>query len=193
MSIKNFSRRAFLQASASTARHSLILLTVPAILTACQEATEAQDSSASFTTLGNAEAAELQAIAARIIPTDEAPGATEARVIYFMDSVLGGSRAEVLTPIREGLTELQASAAAEYGVASFSELSSGQQDDLLQKIEETPFFDTVRYLTIAGMFAQPSHGGNHNKVGWELIGFEDRHMWQAPYGYYDADYIEKGA
>lgn len=193
MSTKHFSRRAFLQASASTARHSLILLTVPAILTACQEASEALSNNAGFITLGNEEAAGLQAIAARIIPTDETPGATEARVIYFMDNVLGSSRAEVLQPIRAGLSQLQASANQEYGGVSFSELTASQQDALLRAIEDTPFFDTLRYLTIAGMFAQPSYGGNHDKIGWQLIGFEDRHMWQAPYGYYDADYMEKGA
>jgi hypothetical protein len=25
------------------------------------------------------------------------------------------------------------------------------------------------------------------------LGFEDRHVWQSPYGYYDADYADKGA
>jgi hypothetical protein len=24
------------------------------------------------------------------------------------------------------------------------------------------------------------------------MGFDDRHSWFSPYGYYDADYIEKG-
>ena len=34
------------------------------------------------------EAAEVEAIAARIIPTDETPGAREAGVIYFIDRAL---------------------------------------------------------------------------------------------------------
>ena len=42
------------------------------------------------------------------------------------------------------------------------------------------------------MFSLPEYGGNRDKVGYELIGFEDRHAWQSPYGYYDADYAERG-
>jgi hypothetical protein len=36
-----------------------------------------------------------------------------------------------------------------------------------------------------GMFSHPMHGGNFNKVGWNLIGFEDRYSWTPPFGYYD--------
>ncbi len=35
------------------------------------------------------------------------------------------------------------------------------------------------------MFALPSYGGNRDKAGWHLIGFDDRHFWQPPFGYYD--------
>ena len=66
------------------------------------------------------------------------------------------------------------------------------QDQLLARIENTEFFATARYLTIAGMFALPEYGGNKNLVGDELIGFEGRLGWPVPFGYYDADYIEKG-
>jgi hypothetical protein len=43
------------------------------------------------------------------------------------------------------------------------------------------------------MFSNPSYGGNRDEVGWKLIGFEAPHPWQPPFGYYDADYAEKGA
>jgi hypothetical protein len=36
------------------------------------------------------------------------------------------------------------------------------------------------------MFAMPVRGGNRDKAGWALIGFVDRHVWQPPFGYYDA-------
>ena len=184
------SRRAFLQGSA---RNSLLILSLPAVMAACEEAGQALAAGSGFAVLGNEEAAQLQAIAARIIPTDETPGATEAGVIHFMDTVLGSSRSEVLEPLRLGLAELQNSAAALYGGALFYQLNAGQQDTLLQAIEDTPFFNTLRYLTIAGMFTQPSYGGNRDLVGWQVIGFEDRHLWQPPFGYYDADYREQGA
>ena len=41
--------------------------------------------------------------------------------------------------------------------------------------------------TAAGMFANPEYGGNRDKIGWKLIGFDDRFFWQAPFGYYDRD------
>ena len=34
----------------------------------------------------------------------------------------------------------------------------------------------------------PAYGGNRDGVGWKLIGFEDRHVFQPPFGYYDRDY-----
>jgi gluconate 2-dehydrogenase gamma chain len=56
---------------------------------------------------------------------------------------------------------------------------------VLSAIETTPFFKTVRDHTIMGMFASPQHGGNFNKVGWQLIGFEDTLAFKPPFGYYD--------
>ena len=43
-------------------------------------------------------------------------------------------------------------------------------------------------LTLLGMFSLPSYGGNRGGVGWKLIGFEDAHVFQSPFGYYDRDY-----
>jgi gluconate 2-dehydrogenase gamma chain len=177
------SRRAFLRAAT---QHSLILLSLPALLSAREQASAVQASGRAFTTLGPDEAAEFAAIAARIIPTDETPGATEAGVIYFIDQVLGTSRPEALAPMRAGLATLQASARSAYQASTFRGLEAAPQDALLQAIETTPFFETMRYLTIAGMFSRPEYGGNRDGVGWRLIGFEERHMWEPPFGFYDA-------
>ena len=172
---------------------SWIALSLPTILATCQQASDARREDAPFVVLGAEEAAEFEAIAARIIPTDETPGATEAGVIYFIDNVLGGIRAESLAPMRVGLAALQASAAAALGVASFRALTPAQQDTLLTDIEDSEFFATMRFLTVAGMFSLPEHGGNRDKIGWQLLGFDDRYAWQPPFGFYDADYAEKGA
>ena len=40
---------------------------------------------------------------------------------------------------------------------------------------------------LTGVFAVSEYGGNAGKVGWKLIGFEDRYAWQPPFGYYDSD------
>ena len=43
-------------------------------------------------------------------------------------------------------------------------------------------------LTLAGLLALPSYGGNENKAGWKLVGFVDQHAWQPPFGHYDVGY-----
>ena len=55
-------------------------------------------------------------------------------------------------------------------------------------MEHTPFFGEMRFLTVLGLLANPSYGGNAGKAGWNLVGFVDRHVWESPYGYYDEDY-----
>jgi gluconate 2-dehydrogenase gamma chain len=186
------SRRAFLASVGSAAGSSLVLLSLPAVLTARAEARAAQASAAGFKILSEEDAAELAAIAARIIPTDDTPGATEAGAIYFIDNVLGSSRREELEPIREGLASLLASVQARFDVPTFRSLDAARQDALLKAIETTPFFNTMRYLTIAGTFSLPEYGGNRDGVGWKLIGFEMQHMWHAPFGHYDEDYAREG-
>lgn len=186
------SRRAFLRHSLLAIRNSMIVLSLPAILDSAAFASEATLQGSSFTTLNTEEAEELAAIAARIIPTDETPGANEAGVIHFIDNVLGSSRSEVLSPLREGLASLQAAVRSTHGGLKFSELEPQAQDAALHDIEDTPFFATMRYLTIAGMFSLPDYGGNRDHAGWKLIGFEHRHVWEPPFGFYDADYMARG-
>lgn len=161
------------------------------IVSTAQLARAAQALDAEFKNLTAVEAEEFAAIAARIIPSDGSPGATEAGAIYFIDHALGQREVE-LALLREGLVELQALAKSAYGTTVFHTLSVEQQDSLLSKIEDGPFFGTLRFLTIAGTFSLPEYGGNRNQVGWKMIGFEDRHTWTPPYGFYDADYAAKG-
>ena len=189
---QQISRRAFLRSAGDAARGSCIVLSLPMILASCERAQQARFSSADFTTLSGEEALEFEAIAARIIPTDETPGATEAGVIYFIDNVLGDQREREHVVLRQGLIELHASIAATFNASYFYQLEPAQQDQLLTEIEDSDFFRTIRYLTVAGMFSLPEYGGNRENLGYQLIGFEDRHVWQAPYGFYDADYAEKG-
>jgi gluconate 2-dehydrogenase gamma chain len=192
LSDTRLSRREFLARVDAAARTSLVVLSVPMITTAGAHAQAARASGAGFSTLRPAEALEFEAIAARILPTDETPGATEAGAIHFIDTVLGSSRAELLGPLREGLAGLRDRAARRFGRASFVALTPEQQDELLTEIEDGAFFGTLRYLTIAGTFSLPAYGGNRDGIGWELIGFENRHAWSSPYGYYDADYAARG-
>ena len=193
MATKPISRRSFLKSTGVLAKGSFIVLTTPALLAACQRAEENLSSSEpTFKTLNNIESKELRAIAARIIPTDETPGAEEAGVIYFIDAVLGDDREDEYARVRLALREIQAMSAVKFDAAYFSDMTAPQQDEVLTQMETTSFFATVRYLTIAGMFSLPEYGGNKDKIGYQLIGFNDAHAWAPPYGFYDADYAEKG-
>lgn len=132
------------------------------------------------------QAAEVEAIASRIIPTTDTPGAREAGVVYFIDRSLvtwGKEQAPVFT---EGLRKLTEEVAKRFsGESRLSALSEARQDEVLRALEETPFFGSMRFATIAGMFALPSHGGNRDFVGWTLIG-QDRVLdFKPPFSWYD--------
>ncbi len=192
MSHSEISRRAFLMSSGQAMKGSCIALTFPMILSACSRAQQARIRGEDFKVLSEEQALEYDAISARIIPTDETPGAREAGVVYFIDNVISDRPEYEREDLNAGLPELQAAAVTSFDIPYFHLLSEEQQDQLLKEVEDSHFFMTIRFLTIAGMFALPEYGGNKDKMGWDLIGFEDRHAWAPPFGFYDADYAERG-
>jgi len=148
----------------------------------------AQPPAASFQFLQPADAADLEAMAAQIIPSDETPGAREAGVIHFIDRALTTFGREDQVVVRQGLNRVRARIAKRWGSGvSFATLRSREQVALLERLEkdDPEFFDFIRGATIVGMFANPSRGGNRGKVGWRLIGFQDRFFWRPPFGDYD--------
>jgi len=143
---------------------------------------------AAFAALTGAEAREIEAIAAQIIPADDTPGAREAGVIYFIDRALATFDKDKRAVYTEGLKDLDARRATLFpGSRSFAELDSDSQIRLLRAIEKSDFFELVRSHAILGFFGNPSYGGNRDQIGWKLIGFEDRAQFQPPFGYYDAE------
>jgi gluconate 2-dehydrogenase gamma chain len=138
--------------------------------------------------LTNAELRDLDAISALIIPTDDAPGAREARVVDFIDRGLATFAADQRPLFEQGLADLGARAARRQPAArAFADLAVEDQTALLRELEaeHSEFFEAVRVSTITGFLADPRYGGNADKAGWKLIGFEDRFAWQAPFGWYD--------
>jgi gluconate 2-dehydrogenase gamma chain len=133
-----------------------------------------------------AQAKEVEAVAARIIPTDDTPGAREAGVIWFIDGALDSFASDQRDPIVNGLPDLEAAVAkAHPGQTLFSALSDEQQDALLKGMEEGPFFQAMWFATISGMFALPKYGGNADYIGWDLIGQEHVFEHKPPFGWYD--------
>lgn len=171
------SRRDFLATSGSALGGAWVSLQLPAIEAAARHARRAFRDGAPFQVLTAREAAVLEAMAAQIFPTDDTPGARETGVIHFLDRALETFAAGNLEPIRTGARELDAK--------GFAELPFDQQTASLQEIEQTPFFGMVRFLTVAGMFANPEYGGNRDGTGWRLLGFDMRPAYQPPFGSYD--------
>lgn len=132
------------------------------------------------------EAAEVEAIAARIIPSDGTPGAREAGVVWFIDWALTDFANDAQPMVRAGLATLATDVATKHpGEARFAALTDAQQDEILRSYEEQDLFQFLRFGTIAGMFALPKYGGNANYVGWELIGQERGYEFKPPFGWYD--------
>ena len=135
------------------------------------------------------QAADLEAITAQIIPTDDdLPGAKEARAVVFIDRALATFQAGQKESLIEGLDDLNGRAAVRWpGAGRFAELSPSRQHELLVEIEKTPFFQQVRFGTLVGTFAHPQWGGNYEGAGYKILGFEPRFVWQPPFGEYDAE------
>jgi len=187
----NASRRQFLLGSASGLSSAWLALRWPGILAAQAHAQHAAESGqpASFQFFSPEEAVEIEAVAAQIIPSDDAPGAREARVVYFIDHVLVTFDRDKQPAYTQGLKDLQHKTVELFpGTKRFSSLTSPQQIQLLTAIEKTEFFELVRVHTIMGYLSRPEYGGNHDQAGWKLIGFQDEMTFDPPFGYYDSEY-----
>jgi gluconate 2-dehydrogenase gamma chain len=133
-----------------------------------------------------AEADTLEAIVARLIPTDEnGAGAAEARAAHYIDRALVGPLASSRAAYNSGLAAINTYAQASKG-APYAALAAKDQDAVLTDMEKNiatgfrpssaAFFNLVRTHTIQGTFCDPYYGGNANFVGWDLIGYPGLRM-----------------
>ena len=141
-------------------------------------------------TLTAAEADTLEAITARLIPSDaNGPGAVEAQAARYIDRALGGALASSHDAYRSGLAAVDGYARMSKG-SPFAKLSTADQDAVLRDMEAnvasgfvpdaSTFFNLVRAHTIQGTFCDPYYGGNENFVGWDLIGYPGVRLAVAP-------------
>jgi gluconate 2-dehydrogenase gamma chain len=133
-------------------------------------------------TLTGTEADILEAICARLIPSDEnGPGAAEARAAHYIDRALTGPLRASRDAYAAGLAALD---------VSFIKLAPRDQDAVLTDLENNvatgfapnaaTFFNLVRTHTIQGTFCDPYYGGNANFIGWDLIGYPGLRMAVGP-------------
>jgi gluconate 2-dehydrogenase gamma chain len=194
MNNREQTRRGFISTSAGALGGSWLALHLPAIEAAAAYARLAAARTDSFAVFTPDQARTFSAFAARIFPSDDLPGATEAGVVYFADRALETFAAPMLPPIQAGLAELEARVKKQKRrVANFAELAPARQDAIMRAVERAPWFGLGRLLVVYGMFSDPSYGGNKDGAGWRLIGFEDRGSHQPPFGYYDAEYARERA
>jgi gluconate 2-dehydrogenase gamma chain len=168
---------------APLSRRSLLRSTMLAglsaeVLEALQHAHEvAQTGDGKLQYLDPEAAADIEGLAAEIIPSDDGPGAKEAGVIYFIDRALATFDKDQREIYRAGLAAYRSTLATHGSSLAASRIAS---------IEHTGFFEALRKHVIMGFLASPAWGGNRDKVGWKLIGFDDAGAFHTPLGYYDA-------
>ena len=135
---EELTRRTFLQGSGTLVGSTLMRAGVPAFTAVSQAACSARDEGAAFENITDTEARELLAIASRILPTTDTPGAREAGVIWFFDKTYGSVFADYLAGDRNMLAEFQAGVAAAYpGARLFSDLDESDQDSYLTSRQDT--------------------------------------------------------
>jgi gluconate 2-dehydrogenase gamma chain len=141
-----------------------------------------------------AQFATLQAMAARIVPTDAlGPGATEAGAANYINISLAGwpsarnslattfpgtSVTSSLPAYQAGLPAVDAYAQSKKG-ASFASLAATDQDAILTDMQNgvatgftggsATFFNLVRTHTLQGMLCDPYYGGNQSFIGWKWL------------------------
>jgi gluconate 2-dehydrogenase gamma chain len=132
----------------------------------------------------------IDAIAARILPTTDTPGAVEAGAVFYIDRALAGPYPHLRSRYARGLRALNQYAKARFGI-SFEKLSGEQQDSVLSDLESgkiaelskgEEFFALLRTHVLEGVFGEPGYGGNRDMIGWKLVGFPGQ-QWGYPETY----------
>ena len=183
-------RREFLTTSGSAVGGAWLLRFAPLIAVTQACASDAMRSGLPFTTLSEREGADFDAFAARIVPTDDTPGAREAGAVHFADRALQTFLDELLPIVRDGLSSMNRRVADTFGgIGAFADLSEDQQDEIITAVEqEDPiFFSFARILVIMSLMAEPEYAGNVDRVGWQLIGRGNEAVFQPPFGFYERD------
>jgi gluconate 2-dehydrogenase gamma chain len=127
----------------------------------------------------------LEAAAARIVPSDEGPGAREAKVGRFIERQLAGDLRELRPAFEQLARLLDLWAARAYG-KPFVALSAAEQDvglELLaygripaRALPQEAMFRALHTIALEGFLSDPVHGGNDGQIGWRFVGFPEPHL-----------------
>ncbi len=116
----------------------------------------------------------------RVLPTDRDAGARELGIVDYIDRRLARTGRRPLQQrrkLKRGLARLD-EWSEKRNHRSFLELAPDDQDETLASLaaeggdEGYAFVRQIVMLTMEGAFADPVYGGNRDKGGWKLIGFD---------------------
>ncbi len=137
---------------------------------------------APFRFFTQAEADCLNALCECIIPSDDAPGATDAGVIYYIDKQLMGHFRNYQRDYHKGIESLQKDCGTVMGTL-FEQLNPQKQNEFLEMLEQSDgqlknwhspgpqeFFNMVVNHTMQGFYGAPRHGGNKDYVSYQMLG-----------------------
>ncbi len=150
-----------------------------AILEAQQHAHEAAKadetkSRAELQSFSAAEADEVAALAALIIPSGSTPGAAEAGAVYFIDKALATFDRDKRETYQNGLHMVRTRREELFpGSTSVARLAPGDQLRLAEAIEKTNFFEILRAHAVMAFLGRSELTGNKTPAGWTLIGFKE--------------------
>lgn len=150
----------------------------------------------------NEESVLVDAIVEQIIPTDNWPGAKDARVTNYIDKQLVGPYARHQEIYRNSLSAIQTACKNAFG-KKFEELAWDDQTNFLKSLEKNEivtriidrstingntlnetdknfvekwlksnFFNLIRDHTMQGFYGSPRHGGNYQFVSYRMIGLD---------------------
>jgi len=115
--------------------------------------------------LSAAEAAIVESLCDQIVPADDAPGARQAGVLYYIDRQLAGPLARFAPRYHASLPEF----------ADLLKLPFAGQTAFLRALKGEPaaFFQLVIDHTMQGYYGSPSHGGNRDEASWKMLDIQD--------------------
>jgi hypothetical protein len=98
-------------------------------------------------------------------------GAETVPEVRFNPLATSSIEVDLRNRYRNGLAALDQLSQSTYGFG-FAQLTPSQQSSLLHKSPDQDFVTLLTYHTVEGMLSVPEYGGNRNRLGWQLVGFD---------------------
>ncbi len=120
----------------------------------------------------------LDAAVARILPSDDGPGARETGVgNYIVGALADRINVHFVSLFERGLDFLAVLAQEKSG-QGFDVCPPSLQDEILREVEVYPnnearrFFAQLVLFSLEGFLGDPKHGGNRAAAGWHYLGLQ---------------------